>query len=837
MDKDLHHSLFSTPPPPPEDYTSHLRSDDEYDNDNDTASAKSISLSSAPASARNSSAFASLSTPSRPNPHFFEFAAHDTPPPGETELLSETDSLAGTSTTSNVLEHDTDELETRDSPISSATPSLLNYASKAGPSDLPSHDTSESTSLQSSVETTYPPPSQASVDESSRSGSPRKARPESLLIDSMTGPLILGVALVDFNHLIGPQIEWSEGAVFEDPEIARILPFLALPDGAHLSSEDYSYFHLVPSSPKPQTIFGISCNRQISSATLLSKDEDVTRSTVQKAIVVLSSKPIFGPIRDKLGVVTRAFFAQRDFRDASILSAFHTSLEQSLRHQLTESAFYMGTNLRELVHVFRHRTLILLKALLLQKKILFYGHPVEKLCTFQYSLVSLVPGLLNTLEDCGSPPLESRAPTLSRPTSLRTSDRKSLNAYLGLPLDIFGKDAFFQPYLPLQQLDLLKETKSWLCGSTNSIITQQKDMDILVNIETNTLEFRNSQVERLVNLTAADRKWIDDLVRDVNQTWNEGDPTRPTGMQFKGSDDYLRSKFEEYISSGLAAVKYGAFLAKGDSSGVIISGGSPADATSIEDFNPMWIAGFKQTNAFEVWERITDPLLFDIVEPRHPCPQKPNQIADIGLRLQEGLHELKIDQQLAPTREALSNAITAGSTSFLKAVDGVRGRWTLGRSASSASVQSVGSSATTTTSANMSNAEEINPAELAVEEKKAADPPKASPPTSPPPTARPLSVVATQAGATVSAWGSGLGSFLSSRASVFGGRRSSAASVKSEGSDGGPRPRDSLGGGSASSIRSLSSRSADTIPEEEGNVPSGKDTESIAGDSAARTAL
>lgn len=42
-----------------------------------------------------------------------------------------------------------------------------------------------------------------------------------------------------------------------------------------------------------------------------------------------------------------------------------------------------------------------------------------------------------------------------------------------------------------------------------------------------------------------------------------------------------------------------------------------ADATSIEDFNPLWIAGFKHTNAYEVWERVTDPLLFDIVEPRY----------------------------------------------------------------------------------------------------------------------------------------------------------------------------------------------------------------------------
>ena len=40
-----------------------------------------------------------------------------------------------------------------------------------------------------------------------------------------------------------------------------------------------------------------SCNRQISAAELLVKDADVTRSTVQKAVVVLASKPVFGLIR------------------------------------------------------------------------------------------------------------------------------------------------------------------------------------------------------------------------------------------------------------------------------------------------------------------------------------------------------------------------------------------------------------------------------------------------------------------------------------------------------------------------------------------------------------
>ncbi|KAI0916954.1 hypothetical protein AcW2_007212 [Taiwanofungus camphoratus] len=527
----------------------------------------------------------------------------------------------------------------------------------------------------------------------------KKARPESLLPQATKGPLILGIALVDFDHLVGPKIEFSRGSIFEDEEISKILPFLALPDGAHLSTEDYSYFHLVPSSPNPSTIFGISCNRQINTSELLVKDADVTRSTVQKAVVVLASKPVFGLIRDRLGVITRALFAQCDFSETSILDDFHSSLEHSLRSQLTESGLYMGTSLRELVHNFRQRTLVLLKALMLQKKIMLFGHPVERLCTYQYSLVTLVPGLLQNLDDCGSPPLATRAPTLSRPDSLKMSDHKSMMAYIGLPLDLFGKDAFFQPYLPLQQLDMLRDTQSWLCGSTNSIVTQQKEVDLLVNIETGTIEFRDPKLERSAGLTAADRKWMDDIVKDVNETYMD-DPTRPPGMHFKGSDDYLRQKFDEYISGALASVKYAAFIANGQSNGVGIVDGS-GDPRSTQDFNALWIQEFKKTNAYEVWERVTDPMLFDIVEARHPCSEKPSVVSDLGLRLAEGIQELKLDQQLAPTREAISRTFNTGSTNFLKAMEGVRGRW-MQRSSNSSSDKGP-PAASSTTSGESSN--------------------------------------------------------------------------------------------------------------------------------------
>jgi len=146
-------------------------------------------------------------------------------------------------------------------------------------------------------------------------------------------------------------------------------------------------------------------------------------------------------------------------------------------------------------------------------------------------LVTAFIGLLQTLDDCGSPPLAARAPTLSRPTSLRTADRKSMMAFMGLPLDVFGKviflvnktlcftdcsvqDAWFQPYLPLQQIDMLKDTPSWLCGCTNSIITQQSDIDLLVHVRILWFMWRRFIIDclfrwKLALLNFATRSWKD----------------------------------------------------------------------------------------------------------------------------------------------------------------------------------------------------------------------------------------------------------------------------------------------------------------------------------------
>ena len=82
------------------------------------------------------------------------------------------------------------------------------------------------------------------------------------------------------------------------------------------------------------------------------------------------------------------------------------------------------------------------------------------------------------------------------------------------------------------------------------------------------------------------------------------------------------AQFDEYISGALSCVKHSGFLAKGQGNGVVISDGT-GNPNAIQDFNTLWISEFKKTNAYEVWDRVTDPLVFDIIEPRYALLIRP----------------------------------------------------------------------------------------------------------------------------------------------------------------------------------------------------------------------
>lgn len=64
-----------------------------------------------------------------------------------------------------------------------------------------------------------------------------------------------------------------------------------------------------------------------------------------------------------------------------------------------------------------------------------------------------------------------------------------------------------------------------------------------MQIDSGTLDVLNARLVPLLALTAADRKWMDEVISTVDSTYSAADPTRPQ-TSFVGSEDFLRAKFE-----------------------------------------------------------------------------------------------------------------------------------------------------------------------------------------------------------------------------------------------------------------------------------------------------
>jgi hypothetical protein len=149
--------------------------------------------------------------------------------------------------------------------------------------------------------------------------------------------------------------------------------------------------------------------------------------------------------------------------------------------------------------------------------------------------------------------------------------------------------------------------------------------------------------------------------------------------------------------------------------------------------------------------------------PRHPCGEKPSVVADIGLRLSEGLQDLKLDQQLAPAREAVANVLAAGSTNVFNAVQGIRDRWAAQRQSVSVPASGGQPLSRTTTRSSVGTP----PIEISRADAELAPATTPAPPAPPPSGIRPLSLLGgaevKPAAPAAPAWGAGIGSFLSSR--------------------------------------------------------------------------
>lgn len=219
----------------------------------------------------------------------------------------------------------------------------------------------------------------------------------------------------------------------------------------------------------------------------------------------------------------------------------------------------------------------------------------------------------------------------------------------------------FGPYTPLQQLDILADygTKSYIVGSTNSLLLQQKDRysDILINLDNSTINTTSSSLRSALTLSIADRRWIDFITQSVNDTWDEANPGRPKTMGYVGSEEFIRLQFEEYLLSLISSVKCHNYLVHHAHNPKVQLPQVQGDPS--HEFGIDWVDAWSRSENYRIWDRYTDSHLFDVVEPRHPCAGGLT-IEDVQRRMMEQVKEYHLDERFATGKEVLGRNLQAG---------------------------------------------------------------------------------------------------------------------------------------------------------------------------------
>ncbi|XP_044263498.1 late secretory pathway protein AVL9 homolog [Tribolium madens] len=234
-------------------------------------------------------------------------------------------------------------------------------------------------------------------------------------MEAQDGP-ILYVIVVGFHHKKGCQVEFSFPPLVpespnECPPGWKYLPTLALPDGSHNYDEDTVFFHLPSLNNPKQTIYGISCFRQIPIEKIKNRTSDMTRGTIQKSVCVLSKIPLYGQIQVKMSLITHAYFDEGDFSKVSLLEDTYHHLNSVLTQNDFQQQIFVGLSAREFVLHWRHKAILLFKLLLLERRLIFYKSPVHPLCSTILTLASLFPEMIEKGMD------QSACIRLSRPMS------------------------------------------------------------------------------------------------------------------------------------------------------------------------------------------------------------------------------------------------------------------------------------------------------------------------------------------------------------------------------------------------------------------------------------
>lgn len=539
----------------------------------------------------------------------------------------------------------------------------------------------------------------------------------------MTENPILHVLVVGFHHKKGCQVEYAYPPFIEDttgvstecPAAWKHLPYLALPDGSHNFDEDTAYFHLPSQQDPNKTIYGISCYRQIPLEKIINRTPDMTRSTIQKSVCVLSTLPLYGHIQVKMSLITHAYFEEGDFSKISLLHDTYHHLNaclSSIDNISTSPHLFVGLSAVELVTRFRHKILLLFKLMLLENKVLFFYSPVRPLCSTILTLLSLHPGLIenglnksvninhtsatqpstenkyevivpnvstetedndnsivcqksNEVVDEDIVPINTFVSNIPRDPSIDSLDEAAMQYNMisiaqinsedcGVPMSIFDNGNLCQPYSCLSYMDILTDpnVRGYVIGASNILFKQKKNLtDVIVEIDEGKIEIENIELKRHLHLTTEDLRFADYLVRHVVQP--EKEDVFLDGVGWEGGDEWIRAQFKAYLLSLLRTS--------------LLSEGAP----ELNHFNPAFISAWQQTKNYQIWLGQEHQAIMAL-EPCHPFAGQLS-VADMKLRISHTMQSSRSGRKLNQAVQNTSRAVASTGKVVGGAISQARG--------------------------------------------------------------------------------------------------------------------------------------------------------------------
>jgi hypothetical protein len=171
-------------------------------------------------------------------------------------------------------------------------------------------------------------------------------------------------------------------------------------------------------------------------------------------------------------------------------------------------------------------------------------------------------------------------------------------------------------------------------------------VEVLVNIDTSSVELLNNDLVHPLNLTSYDKKWMSQLI-SASSNYNSHNSTS-SNTNFVGSDDYIRLHFEDYLIGLLSTAKFSSFLKKtnkGELSNEEIQPYKDYDTNQLKQFNLAFIASWEKTLNYKLFDSTTDDHIFDVFEPKHVYAEVNHDYNSIKNTLTERLQMFKFENR------------------------------------------------------------------------------------------------------------------------------------------------------------------------------------------------